>query len=160
MHDPFTDTFHFLIGAAPDYNPFGSARFVSVIFYLLLIAGSFAVAWRNWSTDPSQRSAKHTAIWLMRLLAAGMWYQGALWKIPLPVSGAFMWWTGALAKYTSFAPHAWLVKALFLPNIALIQPLVYTLEMSFALAFSLGLFVRFFGVVAVLFTAPSLDRPV
>jgi hypothetical protein len=153
MHDPFTDTIRFLAGAAPDYNPFGGARYLTVVFYLLLIAGSFYVAWRNWSTDPSQRTVKHVAIWLMRLVAAGMWYQGSLWKIPLPVSGAFMWWTGALAKFTAFAPHAWLVKTLFLPNIALIQPLVYALEMSFAIAFSLGLFVRFAGLVAVLFTA-------
>jgi hypothetical protein len=153
MHDPISDTIRFLVGAAPDYNAFGAARYIAVLYYLLLIIGSFAVAWRNWSTDATQRTPKHIAIWLMRLLAAGMWYQGALWKIPLPVSGAFMWWTGALAKFTAFPPHAWLVTTVFLPHIALIQPLVFTLEMTFALAFSLGLFVRFFGVVAVLFTA-------
>ena len=89
----------------------------------------------------------------MRLVAAGMWYQGTLWKLPLPVSDAFMFWTGALAKYSSFSAHAALVNAIFLPAIALLQPAVYVLEIAFTLSFSLGIFVRFFGVVAVLFTA-------
>ena len=104
--DPFSDTLHFLIGTAHDYGPFGAARYVSVVFYAALIAGSCYVAWRNWSIDPAQRTLHHVSIWLMRLVAGGIWYQGTLWKLPLPVSDAFTFWTGALAKYTPFAPHA------------------------------------------------------
>jgi uncharacterized membrane protein YphA (DoxX/SURF4 family) len=151
--NPFADVVAFLIGSAHDYNPFGAVRYVSVIFYLAVIAGSFVVAWRNWRDDPAQRTGRNVAIWVMRLVLAGMWYQGTIWKLPLPVSDAFMYWTGALAKFSSFSAHAALVKAVFLPGIAVLQPLVYLLEISFTLAFSLGLFVRFFGVVAVLFTA-------
>ena len=85
MHNPFSDTLAFLFGSAQDYNPFGASRYISVVFYLLVIAGSFVIAWRNWRADPAQRSAHHVWIWLMRLVAAGMWYQGTIWKLPLPV---------------------------------------------------------------------------
>jgi hypothetical protein len=151
--NPFADTISFLIGTAHDYNPFGAVRYVSVVFYLLVIGGSFYVAYRNWQADPAQRTAKHVFIWLMRLTAAGMWYQGTLWKLPLPVSDAFMFWTGALAKYTSFAPHAYLVKTLFLPYIFLLQPVIYLVEIFFTLTLSLGIFVRLAGLIAVVFTA-------
>ena len=151
--NPFTDVLHFLIGTAHDYNPFGASRYISVLFYLLVIGASCYVAWRNWTQDPSQRTAKHVFIWLMRLTAAAMWYQGTLWKLPLPVSGAFMYWTGALAKYTSFAAHAWLVKTVFLPYIAVLQPVIYLTEIFFTVTLSLGLFTRLAGVLVVLSTA-------
>lgn len=153
MHNPFTDTLRFLTGSAMDYNPFGNSRYISVVFYLLVIAGSIYIAWRNWRDDPSQRSAKHVSIWLMRLVAAGMWYQGTIWKLPLPVSDAFKYWVGALAKFTSFAPHAWIVNHILLPEIALLQPVVYATEIFFTIALSWGLFTRFAGVLAMLFTA-------
>ena len=151
--NPFTDVLKFLFGTAHDYNPFGAARYISVVFYLLIIGGSAYVVWRNWSTDPSQRSAKHVYIWLMRLTAAGMWYQGTIWKLPLPVSDAFVFWTGALAKYTSFAPHAWLVKTVFLPYIFLLQPVIYLTEIFFTITLSLGVLTRLGALLAVLFTA-------
>ena len=150
--NPFSDLVSFLAGSSHDYNPFGASRYISVAFYLLIIAGSFYVAWRNWSSDPAQRTTKNVFIWLMRLTMAGLWYQGTLWKLPLPVSDAFMFWTGALAKYTSFAPHAWLVKTVFLPYIALLQPAVYLTEIFFTVTLSLGVAVRFASVAAVLFT--------
>ena len=151
--NPFSDTFRFLVGSSHDYNPFGDSRYVSVAFYLALIAASFYVAWRNWSLDPTQRQAKHLFNWIMRLVAGGIWYQGTLWKLPLPVSDAFKFWTGALAKYTSFPPHAALVKLLFLPHLNIVQPLVYLTEVSFAVSLSLGVLTRLTSLVIVLFTA-------
>jgi hypothetical protein len=151
--DPFSDLISFLTGTAHDYNPLGAARYIAVLFYLTVIANSLYVAWWNWREYPTQRTIKHVSIWLMRLAAAGLWYQGTLWKLPLPVSDAFVFWTGALAKYTSFAPHAWLVKTLFLPHIAIVQPAVYLTEIFFTISLSLGLAVRFSGLLAVLFTA-------
>jgi hypothetical protein len=153
MHNPLTDLLAFLFGSAQDYNPFGNVRYVSVVFYLSVIAGSFFVAWRNWQSDPAQRSAKHVFIWLMRLTAAGMWYQGTIWKLPLPVASGFQYWVGALAKFTALPPHAWLVTHVFVPYIAVLQPIVYLTEIFFTVALSLGLFVRLAGLIAVLFTA-------
>lgn len=152
MHNPLTDVFHFLIGSAGDYGPFGNARYISVVFYLAVITASFYVAYRAWASDPAQRSAKHVAIWLMRLCIAGMWYQGTIWKLPLPVSDGFKYWDGALAKFSAFAPHAALAAHIFVPYIAIVQPLVYLTEIFFTVSLSLGLFVRFSGIIAVLFT--------
>jgi len=153
MHDPFTDIFYFLTGSASDYGPFGNSRYISVVFYLTVIAGSFYVAYRAWASDPAQRSVKHVAIWLMRLCIAGMWYQGTIWKLPLPVSDGFKYWDGALAKFSAFAPHAALAAHVFVPYIAIVQPLVYLTEIFFTVSLSLGLFVRLSGMIAVLFTA-------
>jgi len=152
MHNPFSDTLAFLFGSAQDYNPFGASRYISVVFYLLVIAGSVLIALRAWQRDPAQRSAHHAWIWIMRLVAAGMWYQGTIWKLPLPVSDAFKFWLGAVGKFTSIPGHAWLVNHLLLPNIALLQPVVYATEIFFTLALSWGLLTRFAGLLAVAFT--------
>jgi uncharacterized membrane protein YphA (DoxX/SURF4 family) len=151
-HNPITDTFHFLIGSAGDYGPFGNVRYVSVLFYLTVISGSFYIAYRAWRADPAQRTIKHVSIWLMRLVAAGMWYQGTLWKLPLPVSDAFRFWDGALAKFSAFPLHAAIAHAVFVPYIAVVQPLVYLTEIFFTVTLSLGLFVRFSALLAVAFT--------
>lgn len=152
MHDPFSDIFAFLIGTAQDYKPFGAVRFVLVAFYLAVIAASVAIAARVARDAPEQRSIKNVSIWLMRLSAAGMWYQGTLWKLPLPVADGFVYWDGALAKFSAFPIHAWIAAQVFVPGIAVIQPLVYLTEIFFTISLSLGLFVRASSVIAVLFT--------
>jgi uncharacterized membrane protein YphA (DoxX/SURF4 family) len=153
VHNPITDFLTFFCGVSPDYNPLGRGRYFYVIFYIALLAGSAYIAWRNWQADPSQRTSRNVWIWLMRVLAAGMWYQGTFWKLPLPVSSAFTFWTGALVKFGSFGFHEALVKAVFVPHINLLQPAVYLTEIGFTLALTLGIFVRFAGLVAVFFTA-------
>ena len=153
MHNPFSDVARFLVGASPDYNPLGASRYVFVVFYIALMAGSVVIARRNWQTDPSQRNSRHVWIWLMRVVAAGLWYQGTFWKLPLPVSGAFTFWTGALVKFGSFGVHESLVQAIFVPHIGLLQPIVYLTEIFFTVALTLGIFVRLAGVMVVIFTA-------
>jgi uncharacterized membrane protein YphA (DoxX/SURF4 family) len=153
MHNPFSDFAAFLAGISPDYNALGTSRYIFVIFYIALLAGSAYVAWRNWQTDLSQRTSRNVWIWLMRVLIAGMWYQGTFWKLPLPVSQAFTFWTGALVKFGSFGFHEALVKAIFVPHINLLQPVVYLTEIFFTIALTLGIFVRLAGLVAVVFTA-------
>ena len=153
MHNPFSDFAAFLIGSSPDYNPLGLSRYFFVIFYLSLLVSSAYIARRNWQVDVSQRRSQAVWIWLMRVLAAGMWYQGTFWKLPLPVSQAFTFWTGALVKFGSFGIHESLVNAVFVPHIELLQPVVYLLEIFFTVALTLGVFVRFASLIAVLFTA-------
>ena len=153
MHNPFSDVAAFLIGASPDYNPLGVSRYLFVIFYLGLLGCSAYIAWRNWRVDPLQRRQENVWIWVMRVLAAGMWYQGTFWKLPLPVSQAFTFWTGALVKFGSFGIHERGVNAIFVPHINLLQPVVYLTEIFFTVALTLGVFVRFAGLVAVVFTA-------
>ena len=154
MHsNPLTDTLAFLVGNTGDYNALGPAKYLSVAFFLLLIAGSIAIAYINWRRDPEQRTARHVAIWLMRSVTAGMWFQGTIWKLPLPVSNGFTYWTGALAKYTALPYHAALVNHVLLPGIGVLQPLVYLFEVFLTVSLLLGVGVRLAGVLAVLFTA-------
>jgi len=81
---------------------------------------------------------------------AGMWYLGTLWKLPLPVSGGFQFWMGQTVKFSSFHPQV-VVMQLLLSHIALVQPLVYLLEVYFTASLMLGFMVRLTGVVAALF---------
>jgi hypothetical protein len=34
----------------------------------------------------------------MRVMIGAMWFQGSLWKLPLPVSGGFEGWTKAIGE--------------------------------------------------------------
>ena len=58
----------------------------------MLLIGSLAIAYTNWRMDATQRTGTHVSIYAMRLVSAGLWYLGSLWKLPLPVSGGFKFW--------------------------------------------------------------------
>jgi uncharacterized membrane protein YphA (DoxX/SURF4 family) len=151
--NPVTDTWNFLIGNTGDYNSLGPAKYVPVALFLALLAGSVAIAAVNWSRDPAQRTGKHVAIWLIRAITAGMWFQGSIWKLPLPVSDGFTFWTGQLAKFTVLPFEASLVQHVLLPGIGVLQPLVYLFEVFLTVSLLLGVAMRFAGVMAMLFTA-------
>jgi hypothetical protein len=91
--NPFTDVWHFLTATTGDYLRLGNWRYlILALFWVLLIAG-IAVAFGNWREDPAQRTGRHFAIWLVRVLIGCMWFQGMLWKLPLPVSDGLQYWT-------------------------------------------------------------------
>jgi uncharacterized membrane protein YphA (DoxX/SURF4 family) len=149
--NPFNDAWLFLIGAADYPAEIGSWKYLLVALYWALLLGSCLLAWINWQSDPAQREPAYVTAWVCRVLIGTMWFQGSLWKLPLPVSGGFEYWTEQLEKYAAFAPHRWLVAHVFLPNLAIINPLVFLAEISFAASLMLGLGVRFFATLAVLF---------
>ena len=148
---PVLDSLHFLIGDSPDHDALGAAKWLLVLAYALLLAGSVAVAGLNLSRDPAQRTARHATIWLFRLLIGTMWFQGSLWKLPLPVSGGFTYWTGQLAEHSAYAWHAALVRDVLLPNIHLLDPAVWLTETFMAVTLMLGVGVRLAGAVGILF---------
>ncbi len=150
--NPFLDSLYFLIGDTPDHNALGPAKYLLVVLYAALLVGGTVIAARNWSKDPAQRSGRNACVWLFRMLIGTMWLQGSLWKLPLPVSGGFQYWTGQLAEHSAFAAHAALIRDVFLPNIALLDPAVYLIETLLAASLMLGFAVRLAGVVGVLFT--------
>ena len=150
--NPFLDSLHFLIGDTPDHAALGLAKYLLVVLYAGLLAGGIGIAIRNWSQDPAQRTPRNACIWLFRMLIGTMWLEGSLWKLPLPVSGGFQYWTGQLAENSAFAVHAALIRDVFLPNIALLDPAVYLTETLLAASLMLGFAVRLAGVVGVLFT--------
>jgi uncharacterized membrane protein YphA (DoxX/SURF4 family) len=149
--NPFFDAWLFLIGAADYPDEIGAWKYILVALYWGLLLGSCLIAAINWRNDPSQRDSTHVATWVCRVLIGSMWFQGCLWKLPLPVSGGFEYWTQQLEKYAAFAPHRWLVTHIFLPNLSFINPLVFLAEISFAISLILGGGVRFFAALAVLF---------
>ena len=63
-----------------------------------------------------------------------------------------MHWTSQLAVYAAIPFHATIVKSIFRPGIAFIQPLVYRTEVFLTVSLLLGVGVRLAGVIAVLFT--------
>ncbi len=116
-----------------------------------MFLGGIAVATLNWKRDPAQRATEHLAIFLLRFTAAGMWSLGILWKLPLPVSAGFKFWMEQCVKYSSFQIHADFMR-LMLDHLAIVQPLVFLLEIFFAASLMLGFAVRLSGVLAALFT--------
>lgn len=150
--NPIADTLSFLAGNTGDYDRLGVAKYLLVVLFLALLLGSIAAARANWSGDAGQRGARSVCIWLVRVAMGAMWYQGSIWKLPLPVSGGLSYWTGQMAKYSAFGWHQWLVRDIMLPNLWLLGPLVYLAELGFAVSLILGLFTRWVGILAALYT--------
>lgn len=149
---PFTDSLHFLIGDTPDHDALGWAKYVLVVLYAALLVGAIAIAIRSFAADPAQRTARHVTIAAMRILIGTMWFQGSLWKLPLPVAGGFQYWTSQLVEHSAYAGHAALIKDVFLANIALLDPAVYVAETVMAASLLLGFGVRLAGLMAIVFT--------
>jgi hypothetical protein len=148
--NPFYDAWLFLIGATGDHEGSG-VRWLLVALFLALLTASAWIAFRSWRQDPAQRTREHVAVWLMRVMIGTMWFQGSLWKLPLPVSGAFRFWTERLAENAAFEFHRSIVKNVFLSLLPVIDPLVFLTELSLAVSFILGFWVRPFAVIGILF---------
>jgi hypothetical protein len=149
--NPITDIWQFLIGTTDDYLKLGALRFVILaLFWALLIAGiGFAI--RNWREDPTQRTGRHFGMWFVRVLVGCMWFEGMLWKLPLPISDGLQYWTEQEATRAAFEIHRALVKDFLLPNLHLFGPLVFLAELTFAASMILGAAVRLVGVLAIVF---------
>lgn len=148
--NPFYDTWLFLIGRTPDHENSGVGLLLTLLFLALLLA-SLWIAWRNWQQDPAQRTGEHVAIWVMRVMIGCMWFQGSLWKLPLPVSGGFQFWTAEITHHAAFEAHKWIATNVFLPLIVVINPLVFLTELLLAVAFILGFLVRPLAIIGMLF---------
>jgi hypothetical protein len=148
--NPIHSLFQVLAGQIHDQMALGSLRWYAVAMAWVMFFGGLSIAIYNWSTDPEQRTARHLLVFLMRFLSAGMWYLGTLWKLPWPVAHGFKNWLTNCVTYSSFSWHADIMQ-FFLNHIAIVQPLVYLLEVFFAFSLACGFAVRFTGTVAALF---------
>ncbi len=151
LPNPFSDSWDFLIGNTDDYNALGAWKYLFVALFLALILASVIVAIRNWQEDPSQRTASHLGTWFVRVLVGGMWFQGMLWKLPLPVSDGLKYWTEQMGERAAFAFHRELVTELYLPYMYAFNPLVFLAELTFAVSLILGLGVRLVSTLAIVF---------
>lgn len=150
--NPFYDAWLFLIGATDDHRALGLLQYVMVALFIALLLASIWIALKSWREDAAQRSGANLATFFCRLLIGAMWFQGSLWKLPLPVSGGFEYWTSEMGKYAAFAFHRTLVETVYLPNLKLIDPLVFLAELGFAVSLMLGFGVRLVATVAVFYS--------
>jgi len=150
--NPFTDVWQFLTGTTGDYLHQGNWRYVILALFWILLLASIVMAFRNWQEDSEQRTGRHFGIWLVRVLIGCMWFQGMLWKLPLPVSDGLQYWTEQESTSAAFEFHRTFLKDVVLPNMRLFGPIVFLAELAFAASMILGLAVRFVGVLAVAYT--------
>jgi hypothetical protein len=151
MPNPLSDFWDFVIGNTDDHNALGFWKYLFVVLFLALIVASVIIAIRNWQEDPSQRSWSHLATWFVRVLVGGMWFQGMLWKLPLPVSGGLKYWTEQMADRAAFAFHRELATEIYLPYLYVFNPIIFLAELAFAVSLILGLGVRLVGALAIIF---------
>ena len=149
--DPFSDALAFLLGNTPDHESLGALRIPFVALFAALLVASVVIARVAWRRDPSQRNAAHLWTLLFRVLMGCMWFQGAIWKLPLPVSGGLQYWTGQMADNAAVPFYARLVRDLILPNMAIFDPLVLAAELGLATSFILGIAVRPVAAMGVLY---------
>jgi hypothetical protein len=153
MPNPVTDAWQFLIAATPDHNELGQWRYLLGALFAALLIASCVIAWRNWSRDPEQRTGRHLGTWFVRTLIGCMWFQGMLWKLPLPASPGLQYWTEQMATRAAFDIHRDLVREVLLPHLSFFGPFVFLAELAFATSMMLGIGVRLAGVAAMLFVA-------
>jgi hypothetical protein len=147
--NPFTDVWHFLTATTSDYLHQGNWRYLILALFWALLLVSIAVALQNWREDPAQRTGQHLGIWLVRVLIGCMWFQGMLWKLPLPVSDGLQYWTEQESTNAAFEFHRTFLKDIVLPHMSVFGPIVFLAELVFAGSMILGLAVRFVGVLAI-----------
>jgi uncharacterized membrane protein YphA (DoxX/SURF4 family) len=151
MLNPFSDFWNFLIGNTDDHNVLGSWKYLFIGLFLALLVASIIIAATNWRQDPSQRTWSHLSTWFVRVLVGGMWFQGMLWKLPLPISDGLKYWTEQMGERAAFAFHRELVTEIYLPYLYVFNPIIFLAELTFAVSLTLGVGVRFVSVLAIIF---------
>ena len=151
LPNPLSDFWDFLIGNTEDHNKLGSLKYFLVALFLALLVASIVIAIKNWRDDPAQRTTSNVATWFVRVAIGGMWFQGMLWKLPLPVSGALQYWTEQLGNRAAFAFHRRLVTEFYLPYLYILNPIIFLAELTFAVSLILGFGVRLVSALAIVF---------
>jgi hypothetical protein len=146
--DPATDVIAFLTKPA----------WYTAVFWALLIA-SAAVAAYVAARIPEQRSGRHVARWVFRLLIGSMWWQQTLWKLPpyytdqpdepFGTTGLANWMK-ILGQHAAIPLQADFVNDIVLPNFYWFAPIVYAAELLTAASLMLGAFVGLFGLIGAL----------
>lgn len=144
--DPLSDAWDFLVGAQPDQRALEELQYPFAGLFALLLLGSCLVALIVWRQRQSQYPASVGPgpffAWLFRLLIGIMWFQGSLWKMPFPVAPGFQYWTEQMAQNAAWPWFGTIVTDYMLPHMAIVDPLVFIIEMGLAVSLMLGLFVR------------------
>lgn len=152
MTTPISDLLGFLMADTGDYNALGAWKYLILLLFYALMAGSLYLAVTNWREDPEQQNGTSLWLWAIRVLIGCMWFQGTLWKLPFGHNNGLYYWTQQMVGRAAFAIQRDVVANVILPHFDLVNPVVYLAELGFAASLILGLFVRLAGVAATLFT--------
>jgi len=150
--NPFYDSWLFLIGEDAFHLGIGPWRYLLVFLFWSLIVASVVIAYRNWQADRSQRTLRDLGTWAARVAIGAMWFEGCLWKLPIP-SGGFRYWLEQEAQHAAFGFHKTLVTDVLLPNFTLVNAIAFLSELGMASAFILGFGVRAFALLGMVFAA-------
>lgn len=149
--NPITDVWQFITATTDDYLTLGGWRFaILALFWILFLAG-LVLAVINLRDDPSQRSARSIGFAFVRIMIGCMWFDGMLWKLPLPASEGLRYWTEQEVTRAAFVVHGAFIKDFILPHLALLGPFVFLAELTFATSLILGFAVRAVSVLAIAF---------
>jgi uncharacterized membrane protein YphA (DoxX/SURF4 family) len=149
--NPLTDIWQFLTATTSDYVDLGGWRFVILALFWGLFIASLVLAFLNLRDDPAQRTGHAIGIAVVRVLIGCMWFEGMLWKLPLPASDGLSYWTEQETTRAAFEIHRMFMKDFVLPHLAIFGPFVFLAELTFATSMILGFAVRLAGVLAILF---------
>ncbi len=150
--NPFYDSWLFLIGETGPHLGIGVWRYLMVAIFWALFIASIFLAYRNWQGDPAQRTKVHLGTWLARAVIGAMWFEGCLWKLPIP-SGGFQYWLEQEAKYAAWSFYQNLVTSVLLPAVTIIDVIAFLSEIGMAASFMLGFGVRAFALYGMIYTA-------
>src|SRR5215469_8303805 len=118
--NPFYDSWLFLIGETDSQLGVGAWRYLLVLLYWGLVIASIVIAHRNWRADPAQRTQVHLGTWAARVAIGTMWFEGSLWKLPIP-SGGFQYWLEQEAQHAALGIHKEIVTSGLLPAFTLVN---------------------------------------
>jgi uncharacterized membrane protein YphA (DoxX/SURF4 family) len=150
--NPFYDIWLFLTGDTGSHLAVGAWRYLLVAMFWGLVVASIYLAYRNWQADPTQRTQAGLGMWLARVAIGSMWFEGCLWKLPIPAEG-FRFWLEQEAQYAAFDAHKMLVTSILLPAFTLVNIVAFLSEIGMACAFILGFGVRAFALLGMVFAA-------
>ena len=143
--DPLSDAWDFLIGAQPDQR--GAGRAAMAVRRAVRAAPGGELRHRAdrlaaAAERPASSGTGAVLGWLFRVLIGIMWFQGSLWKMPFPVAERLPVLDRADGQERGLAVVRPIVSDYMLPNMAIVDPLVFAIEMGLAISLMLGLFVR------------------
>ena len=140
--DPFGDAWDFLVGAQPEQVALGDLRWLFVGLFAALVLASCVTALTVWRRQGGDPASGPFWSWLVRVLAGIMWFQAALWALPLPVSPGVRQWTERMIDGAAWPWLEWVVSEIVLPRMTVVGPAVFAIEMGLAISLLLGVFVR------------------
>jgi uncharacterized membrane protein YphA (DoxX/SURF4 family) len=150
--NPFYDSWLFLIGEDAFHLGIGPWRYLLVAIYWALAIASVYLAYRNWQADPAQRTKAHLGTWLARALIGTMWFEGCLWKLPIPSDG-FKYWLEQEGKYAAWGFYQDFVTSVLLPGFTFMNIVAFLAEIGMAASFMLGFGVRAVALFGMIYAA-------